>query len=141
MNVGLTKTKAEQAFTESFDAIAARLPGSGAVRELRRRAIGIFAALGLPHRRIEEWKYTDLRSSLKEAFAPAAGEAAAQREADINAALRPLAAVDAYRVVVIDGAFDAGLSSGQFPEGLTVKALSRALAESSGEAYDLVCMK
>ncbi len=85
--------------------------------------------------------YTDLRSSLKEAFAPAAGEAAAQREADINAALRPLAAVDAYRVVVIDGAFDAGLSSGQFPEGLTVKALSRALAESSGEAEDLVGMK
>ena len=81
MNVGLTKTKAEQAFTESFEAIASKLPGSEAVRELRRKAIGTFAALGLPHRRIEEWKYTDLRNLLKEAFAPAIGKAASPSEA------------------------------------------------------------
>ena len=141
MNVGLTKTKAEQAFTETFDAVVARLPGSGAVRELRRQAIGTFAALGLPHRRIEEWKYTDLRSFLKEAFAPAAGRPAPLSEADINAALGPLAEIEAYRILVVDGAFDVGLSAKQLPDGLTVKPLSEALAESPDKAENLVRMK
>ena len=136
MNVGLTKTKAEQAFTESFDAVVAKLPGSEAVRELRRRAIGTFAALGLPHRRVEEWKYTDLRSMLREAFMPAVGKAAAPSVADLDAALGPLAAIDAHRVVVVDGAFNAGLSTSQLPEGLIVKPLSAVLAESTDAAGD-----
>src|SRR5690606_12869195 len=136
MNVGLTKTKAEQAFTESFEAVAARLPGSETVGELRRRAIGTFAALGLPHRRVEEWKYTDLRSMLREAFMPAVGKAAAPSVADLDAALGPLAAIDAHRVVVIDGAFNAGLSTSQLPEGLIVKPLSAVLAESTDAAGD-----
>src|SRR5690606_40592 len=129
MNVGLTKTKAEQAFTESFEAIASKLPGSEAVRELRRKAIGTFAALGLPHRRIEEWKYTDLRNLLKEAFTPAIGKAATPSEADLNEALGPLAGLDAYRVVVVDGAFNAGRSAGQLPGGLSVKPLSEAVGD------------
>src|SRR5690606_16947320 len=130
------------AFTESFDAVVAKLPGSGAVRELRRRAIGTFAALGLPHRRIEEWKYTDLRSLLREAFAPAIGKAAAPGKADIDAALGPLTAIDAYRVVVVDGAFNAGLSTGQYPEGLAVKPLSEALTGSPDKVGEsLVRMK
>lgn len=134
MNVGLMKTKAEQALTEGFDAIAKRLPGSEAVHEQRRRAIGTFAALGLPHRRIEEWKYTDLRSLLKEAFAPAVGEAAAPGEAELQAALGPLAALDAYRVVVVNGAFSGALSSSKLPDALTVKPLSDALATSAAGA-------
>lgn len=141
MNVGLMKTKAEQAFTESFDAVAAKLPGGEAVRELRRRAIGTFAALGLPHRRVEEWKYTDLRSVLKEAFAPAVGKAATPSEGDLNAALGPLAVIDAYRIVVVDGAFNAGLSTAQLPEGLAVKPLSEALAESPEAGESIVGMK
>lgn len=142
MNVGLMKTKAEQAFTESFDAIAGQLPGSAAVRELRRRAIGTFAALGLPHRRIEEWKYTDLRSLLKDAFAPAVAKPAVPSEADLQAALGPLAALDAYKVVVVDGAYSAQLSAEQMPEGLSVGPLSQALAQSTDKAGEsLVRMK
>ncbi len=130
MNVGLMKTKAEQALTESFEAVAARLPGGAAVREERRRAIGAFAGLGLPHRRVEEWKYTDLRSLLKEAFAPVVGQAPAPAEADLNAALGPLAALDAHRIVVSDGAYVAALSGGSLPQGLAVRALGEALVES-----------
>ena len=142
MNVGLMKTRAEEALTEGFEAVAKRLPGNEAVREQRRRAIGAFAAMGLPHRRIEEWKYTDLRALLKEAFAPAVGEAAVPGEAELNAALGPLAALDAYRVVVVDGVFNKGLSSSQLPTGLTVKPLSEALAKSADDAgWDLVRAK
>ena len=74
MTVAATKTKAEQALTQSFEAIAAHLPGGRAVAEVRKAAIGTFSALGLPHRRIEQWKYTDLRVALKEALPPATGE-------------------------------------------------------------------
>ncbi|MCL4764762.1 MAG: Fe-S cluster assembly protein SufD [Hyphomicrobiaceae bacterium] len=130
MNVGLMKTKAEAAITESFEAVSRQLPGGAAVREERRNAIGTFAALGLPHRRIEEWKYTDLRALLKEAFAPAVRGAAAPSEAELQAALGPLAGLDAYRVVVVDGAFDERLSSARMPEGLAVKPLGEALAQS-----------
>ena len=60
MNVAVMKTKAEQA-RRTVRGCGRTLPGAGWVTELRKEAIGAFAALGLPHRRIEEWKYTDLR--------------------------------------------------------------------------------
>ena len=43
---------------------ATTLPGAGnaAITKLRDEAIAAFAARGLPNRRVEEWKYTDLRS-------------------------------------------------------------------------------
>jgi Fe-S cluster assembly protein SufD len=111
MTVAVTRTRAEQALTESFEAVAGRLPGRAAVREARRRAIGTFAALGLPHRRIEEWKYTDLRALLKEAYAPTAGRPAAADQRALDAALGPaLASLDAVRIVFLDGAFAPALT-------------------------------
>ena len=71
MTVAVSRTKAEQALTQQFEAVAGRLPGDAAIGEARKAAIGAFAALGLPHRRIEAWKYTDLRNAIKEAFPPA----------------------------------------------------------------------
>jgi Fe-S cluster assembly protein SufD len=81
MTVQVVKTKAETALLEEFAAAEARLPGSDWLRRLRREAIGAFSALGLPHRRIEEWKYTDLRAALKEAYPLAAGEKSASDDA------------------------------------------------------------
>ena len=87
MTVAVSRTKAEQALTQQFEAVASRLPGDAAIAQARKSAIGTFAALGLPHRRIEEWKYTDLRNALKEALPPAiAGDVAASRQ-EIDAAL------------------------------------------------------
>ena len=71
MNVAVLKTKAEQALTEQFASAAGALPGGDAIAAAREAAIGRFAARGLPHRRIEEWKYTDLRAALREAYPPA----------------------------------------------------------------------
>jgi Fe-S cluster assembly protein SufD len=111
MTVAVTRTKAEQALTESFEAVAGALPGSAAVHEARRRAIGTFAALGLPHRRIEEWKYTDLRALLKEAYAPAVARAVTPDQRALDAALGPaLADLDAIRIVFVDGAFAPALT-------------------------------
>ena len=89
MTVAVTRTKAEQAYSGMFEAVAARLPGGRAVAEARKAAIGAFAGLGLPHRRIEEWKYTDLRAMLKEAFSPSLRRGAQVDERALEAAPRP----------------------------------------------------
>src|SRR3982074_2219930 len=103
MTLAATKTKAELGLSESFAAVAAKLPGGRAVADARKAAIGAFAALGLPHRRIEQWKYTDLRSALKDALAPAVGGTAKASAAEIDAALEELTALDSYRMVFVDG--------------------------------------
>ena len=132
MTVAVTRTKAEQGLTESFEAVAGALPGSGVVREARRRAIGTFAALGLPHRRIEEWKYTDLRALLKEAFAPAVDRAAPVDRRALDAALGPaFADLDAIRIVFVDGAFAPALTRLDDGHGRSYHfdPLTRGLAE------------
>lgn len=110
MNVAVMKTKAEAALGEQFEAAAAHLPGAGWVKDLRKQAIGIFEARGLPHRRIEEWKYTDLRERLREALPPAVGAAASVSHEVLEAALGPFAVLDADRIVFVDGRYDAALS-------------------------------
>src|SRR5262245_26304495 len=110
MTVALTRTKAEQAFPEMFEAVAAKLPGGAAVSEARKAAIGAFVGLGLPHRRLEEWKYTDLRSALKEALPPALRDAAPATREQVEAALEGLAALEAQRAVFVNGTFRRELS-------------------------------
>ncbi len=130
MTVAATKTKAEQALTQNFEAVAAKLPGGRAIAEARKAAIGAFAALGLPHRRIEEWKYTDLRVALKEALPPAVGGSAEVSAQEIDGALETLAALDAYRVVFVDGVHAPNLSAAAGAKGLEVTSLAAALAKS-----------
>ena len=76
------KTNAELALAEAYAAAKAKLPGDRKVVALREAAFAQFDAPGLPHRRIEQWKYTDLRALLREAK-PLAGppDAAAKARA------------------------------------------------------------
>jgi Fe-S cluster assembly protein SufD len=77
MTVQTLNTKAEQAILRSFEDNAAKLPGGKPVAALRRAAIGAFASKGLPSRRVEEFKYTDLKANVKEALPLATGGAVA----------------------------------------------------------------
>ncbi|MBN9262684.1 MAG: SufD family Fe-S cluster assembly protein, partial [Hyphomicrobium sp.] len=110
MNVTTLKTKAESQLREQFDAAASNLPGTGWVSALRARAMDAFAAEGLPHRRVEEWKYTDLRERLRDVPAPGAATAKAVTSTDLDRALGPFAAIDAERIVLVDGVYSADLS-------------------------------
>src|SRR5262245_29796893 len=136
MTVALTRTKAEQAFPERFETVAAKLPGGAAVAEMRKAAIGAFVGLGLPHRRLEEWKYTDLRSALKEALPPALGDATPVTRQEIDAALEGLAGLDAHRVVLVDGAYRAALSDANPARGLEVSTLASSLETTRHGAPD-----
>ena len=128
MNVAIMKTKAEQALSEAFEANAGKLPGGSAVQSARKAAIGEFGMLGLPHRRVEEWKYTDLRVNFKDAAAPAINDTTAVTAAELKAALGPLAQVDCFRIVFVNGRCHPDLSSVTDAKGLEVKPLSGALA-------------
>jgi Fe-S cluster assembly protein SufD len=108
-NVEIMKTKAEKAYADHFASVADALPEAVAL-DARRDAMARFDEMGLPHRRIEAWKYTDLRNALGGVSAPAVGKASQVSETDLTAGLGPLAALDVYRAVFVDGALDESLS-------------------------------
>jgi Fe-S cluster assembly protein SufD len=62
-----TRAVSPNPFLEDFAAHAAELPGAGLPwLDVRRAdAIKLVRAQGVPHRRIEDWKYTDLRNALE----------------------------------------------------------------------------
>ena len=134
MTVAVPRTKAEQAYSERFEAVAAKLPGGRAVAEARKAAIGAFAGLGFPHRRIEEWKYTDLRSAIKEALPPAIADATPVTVSELESALEGLAALDAHRVVFVNGTHRPDLSTTNTEKGLEIGPLAFALGRSAGDA-------
>ena len=103
------KTAAEQALAQTFASARGVLPGKGAVASLREDAFQRFDAQGLPHRRVEEWKYTDLRALMRDAYPLAAPpDAAAKLRAKDAGKL--LTGVDCRRLVFVDGTFAPDLS-------------------------------
>jgi Fe-S cluster assembly protein SufD len=126
------KTAAEEGLAETFAGARASLPGAASVKSLRESAFRTFEAKGLPHRRVEEWKYTDLRALMRDAkpLAPPPDVAAKGRA---SAAGAMLAAAKARRIVIVDGAFAADLSDlAALEPGLSIGSLADAL--SKGEA-------
>ncbi|HKA65897.1 MAG TPA: Fe-S cluster assembly protein SufD [Methyloceanibacter sp.] len=126
------QTRAEQAFVDLFNAAEQGLPGSGNpwVADLRAKAIDAYAALGLPHRRVEAWKYTDLRSRLTEALPLARATGVAVTEAELGRALGvETAGLPAYRLVVVEGELRAELSdiAGLKAAGAEIISITEAL--------------
>ena len=149
MNVAVMKTKTEQALSEAFETAAPKLPGGKAVADARRAAIARFNGSGLPHRRVEEWKYTDLRAGLKEPLALSLDDAAKVTVGDLIVALGPLAHVEAHRITFVNGRFRPELSDVEGAVGIEVKPLAGSLntapdkvgaglAATSGPADDAV---
>jgi Fe-S cluster assembly protein SufD len=134
-------TPAERRFLDLYSDVASRLPGAGnaAVRQWREAALERFALAGLPHRRIEEWKYTDLRVLMAELHPLAGLSPAAPSPTDIEAAIgRALAALDSYRAVFIDGFFQPTLSDAQKVDGVSFQSLRKALADESGQTLAIL---
>lgn len=95
------KTAAEQGLATAFATARATLPGKGAVASLRDDAFQRFDANGLPNRRVEQWKYTDLRTLMREAK-PLAGPGDIKKPADLSAILP---GVDASVVTIVNGRY------------------------------------
>ncbi len=118
------KTAAEQALSAQFAAAKAELPGALPVRKLREDAFAGFEVRGLPHRRLETWRYTDLRGLLREAR-PLAETATVSAAVRARVAALPAGGV---RLVLVDGVFVPELSTLEgLPDGLAVHSLADAL--------------
>jgi Fe-S cluster assembly protein SufD len=127
--VKVIKTAAETALAQEFAKARPRLPGAGAVADQRAAAFDLFAREGLPHRRVEDWKYTDLRALMREAK-PLAGLPDAAAKAGAKTAGRWLGDVETRRLVFVDGAFVAELSDlAALEAGLSVRSLAEVLAD------------
>src|SRR6185312_12739360 len=124
------KTPAEQALSTAFAAARGRLPGAAG---LRAEAFAAFEARGLPHRRVEEWKYTDLRALMRE-MAPLAPPPDAAAKVRAKDAGNLIAGVDTRRIVFVDGAFVPELSDLTPEPGLTIGSLAAALAKGNAPA-------
>jgi len=128
------RTAAEQQLAQQYADIKAELPGGPAVRKLREDAFAGFEAKGLPHRRLESWRYTDLRTLLREA------RPLVTRSADVQKVLVKLGgAIEAIkdrfptlRLVLVDGSFAPEFSTplDEFPEGVSVQSLADALVSA-----------
>lgn len=104
MTVSLMKTPAETAYTDAFDP-------QGVLAEVRKTAFAQFAETGLPHRRLEDWKWTDLRQLISKALPPVTGTTASADIIDGLIAASPFGDVVRARLVFVDGVHDAARSA------------------------------
>lgn len=105
--LGKTPHAAEEALSGAF-ASASRTPA-------QRKAFARFEELGLPHRRLESWRYTDLRTRWR-AAAPLAGEPDAQARAAFAEAIE---GGEEIRIAFLDGRH-VSEATGALPHGVTI---------------------
>ncbi len=100
---------------------AATLPGSDLpwLAELRRNAAARFTASGLPDRKVEEWRYTDLKGIKDRLFA--VDDAAA-------ADMPPARLAGSFRMVFTNGALAEAATN--LPDGVRLLGMAEALREA-----------
>lgn len=134
------KTEAEQGFAANFADTQASLPGAANdwAKGLRNKAMRTYGDTGLPHRRIEEWKYTDLRSLVASAYPAAPSVAEALTHDDVAHVLGNLGSIASHRIVLLNGQFRAELSDFS---GLDGKAEIVSLADALTTPPDWVASR
>jgi len=119
-------------YAAQFEAANAHLPG----RDLpwlfseREAALARFSELGLPSRKVEDWKYSNLSQLAKTNFTPPerkdldrAREEVASRFAKGNAS---------HRLVFVNGMLDGSLSDmADLPDGVRILGLAEAMAHEA----------
>jgi Fe-S cluster assembly protein SufD len=131
------RTAAEQALAEAFAARKAGLAHDPLAGQ-RETAFRRFEAEGLPHRRVEDWKYTDLRALMREAK-PLAGPPDAAGIARAKNAGGLVRGIETRRIVLVDGAFVPELSDlAALEPGLAIVPMARALAAGDPQVVGLI---
>src|SRR6478735_9187169 len=127
MDATTNQSQAEKALAQQFAAAQGALPGGADVKRLRETSFAKFQAAGLPTRRVEEWKYTNLRMLMTDVPAQAArpdAAALARAETLLTAQALPFA----RRLTLVDGYFAPSLSDvSALEKGVTIRPLAQAL--------------
>jgi len=117
MDALVQKTAAETAWIEG----GAGLSWLGAVQS---KAAANFARSGLPNRRLEDWKWTDLKRLIDGAYPPVGAVKTDAGEIDALVAASPLKDIAATRLIFVNGRFDAGRSLIDASSGVEIVPLS-----------------
>lgn len=121
------RTPAETGLSTLF--AAARESFAAQEQIAREEAFRFFEATGLPSRRVEAFKYTDLRAAMKEAAPPAEAPSRAAVEAAVAGA-KAFAEIDAVRLTFVNGHLIRDLSDlDRVPAGVVVTPLIEALTK------------
>ena len=132
------RTAAETALATAFAARRATLPAK--IAKERDAAFARFERTGLPTRRVEQWKYTDLRALMRDAkpLAPAPDKAAIERAKSAGSILP---GVIAHRLVFVDGTFVPELSEQATFPGLRIYSLASEIERRNGSGAFTVAVK
>lgn len=130
MNAGIRpiRTPAELGLVDVYTTSRQGLPGGSDVAAVRAAAFNHFALAGLPHSRVEAWRYTDLRRLMRDAK-PLAAPPGAEAKAMAHDAGAVFAALGFRRLIILDGAFAVDMSDlANLEPGLTIRRMAEALA-------------
>lgn len=105
MDTKVQRSAAEAAYVEAFGHAA---PAPAWLEPVREAARAQFTEAGLPHRRLEAWRWTDLRTIVDQEFPPSLGASGGVDTVVLSGS--PFAQLDCHRAVFVDGHFQAELS-------------------------------
>jgi Fe-S cluster assembly protein SufD len=102
--------------------------------ERRRTALARFTELGLPTRRQENWRFTNLRALETTLYPPAGSETAVEESTLAHHRL----GIPNHRIVLVNGRYSAALSDvSRLPAGVRLGSLKAALQDLPDLAADL----
>ncbi len=127
--VSVLKNEAELALADLFSKKRGLFIGSSEIALRREAAFARFAKSGLPSKRVEAWHYTDLRAALRIPLpiAEFPDNAARALARPCIEALRAADPQPVTRFVILDGIFDAELSTSHMPAGVSVTPTCNSL--------------
>ena len=121
----------------SLDVMAVR--DAAGLGPVRRAALDDALRDGLPHSRVEAWKYTPLRALERRSFLPVDAVPAL---ADTTFDDTVLAGIPAPRAVFVNGRFDAGRSDlSGLPDGVSLRPLSEVLRGDDTRASNFLARR
>ncbi|MBZ0215567.1 MAG: SufD family Fe-S cluster assembly protein, partial [Fimbriimonadaceae bacterium] len=130
MNVQTNRNDTEQALHRQLEAYSPSAKSTPSVlADARRAAVEGLNSSGLPHRRVEAWKYTDLRNLMRTAFPLATRDSAAGVK--IKAYKTVFDDLPGTKLVFVNGFLRDDLSDGNnLPDGVTLEPLTDAFASN-----------
>lgn len=106
----------DSSFAKAYEVFRAAEPDTS-FDTLRHTGVEGFNRLGLPTRRLEEWRYTNLKTIANAEFK------VTEQSSEELESTEALPGLDAYKVTLVDGVFKSG--SENMPEGLSVVSLAQ----------------
>ena len=116
----------KEKLVSSFMAFENTIDVDSPIHDIRIDAIKTFEAKGFPHKKQEAWKYTSLKSILKNDFKLFPEETGALDYKDIKKYF--IHDIDAYKIIFVDGKYSSHLSATTH-DGIDVCLMSSALSK------------